>query len=117
MSNKSKQEYLASIKERYLNSSKEEKKKILDEFCITCGYNRKYAIRKLNKKGSKQKTKSKRNGRKKKYDSVELTEFLKKLWKVSNLACSVRLKAMIPIWYILLIFRFYKVIRSKMDFI
>ena len=98
MSNKSKQEYLASIKERYLNSSKEEKKKILDEFCITCGYNRKYAIRKLNKKGSKQKTKSKRNGRKKKYDSVELTEFLKKLWKVSNLACSVRLKAMIPIW-------------------
>jgi len=98
MSNKSKQEYLASIKERYLNSSKEEKKKILDEFCITCGYNRKYAIRKLNKKGSKQKTKSKRNGREKKYDSVELTGFLKKLWKVSNLACSVRLKAMIPIW-------------------
>jgi len=50
MSNKSKQEYLATIKQRYQTSSREEKKKILDEFCTTCGYNRKYAIRILNKK-------------------------------------------------------------------
>ncbi len=80
MSNKSKKEYLASIKERYLNSNKEEKKKILDELCKTCGYNRKYAIRKLNQKEKKKKTKAKRSGRKKKYDSFELEEFLKKLW-------------------------------------
>lgn len=58
MSNKSKEEYLASIKERYLSSNKEEKKKILDEFCMTCGYNRKYAIRKLNQKENKRKTKA-----------------------------------------------------------
>ena len=100
MSNESKQEYLATIKQRYLSSSKSEKKKILDEFCTTCNYNRKYAIRKLNAKEEKsnnEKQKWKR-GRKKKYNSPELKTFLIKLWKASNLACSLRLKAMIPIW-------------------
>ena len=75
MSNASKQEYLVSIKERYKNSSKEEKKKILDEFCTTCGYNRKYAIRKLNSKEEKTKKRTKRSGRKKKYASKELNDF------------------------------------------
>ena len=98
MSNKSKQEYLASIKSRYLTSTKTEKKKILDEFCKICNYNRKYAIRKLNEKEKKPPKRKWKRGRKKKYDSVEIKEFLLKLWKKSNLACSVRLKAMIPIW-------------------
>ncbi len=97
MSNKSKQEYLATIKQRYQRSSQKEKKKILDEFCITCGYNGKYAIRILNKQG-KRRTNKKRSGRRKKYASEGIKDFLIKLWKVSNLACSVRLKAMIPLW-------------------
>ena len=97
MSNESKQEYLRSIKERYKNSSKKEKQKILDEFCTTCGYNRKYAIRILNTKTEKR-VRKKRSGRKKKYCSDEIRTFLIKLWKASNLACSVRLKAMIPMW-------------------
>ncbi|MFC2088049.1 integrase, partial [Calditrichota bacterium] len=50
MSNTSRSEYLLSIKHRYLNASKIEKNKILDEFCSICGYNRKYAIRLLNQK-------------------------------------------------------------------
>ena len=50
MSNKSKKEYLAEIRKRYPNSTKEEKKMILDEFCSNCGYNRKYAIRLINSK-------------------------------------------------------------------
>lgn len=74
MSNESKQEYLRSIKERYKNSSKKEKQKILDEFCYTCGYNRKYAIRILNKKADKRDRK-KRAGRKKKYSSEEIRVF------------------------------------------
>ena len=100
MSNESKQEYLATIKERYLSSSKSEKKKILDEFCTTCNYNRKYAIRKLNaKEGKRNNEKQKwKRGRKKKYHSPDIKTFLIKLWKASNLACSLRLKAMIPIW-------------------
>ena len=98
MSNKSKQEYLVTIKQRYQISSREEKKKILDEFCTTCDYNRKYAIRLLNKKGNRSHRKKKRSDRRKKYASAEIKDFLIKLWKVSNLACSVRLKAMIPLW-------------------
>ena len=47
MSNKSKAEYLNEIFARYHQSSKEEKKIILDEFCKVCGYHRKYAIKLL----------------------------------------------------------------------
>jgi len=72
MSNKSKQEYLATIKQRYQSSSREEKKKILDEFCTTCGYNRKYAIRILNKKKVEKRRSKKRTGRRKKYASEEI---------------------------------------------
>ena len=49
MSNKSKREYLRSIRERYFKADHEGKKRILDEFCANCGYNRKYAIRLLHK--------------------------------------------------------------------
>jgi len=98
MSNESKKDYLATIKSRYLSASKKEKKKILDEFCITCNYNRKYAIRKLNEKVVIRTYNKGKSGRKKRYNSSELKEFLIKLWKASNLVCSVRLKAMIPLW-------------------
>ena len=50
MSRKSKLEYLLSIRERYHKAIKEEKHRILDEFCEVCNYNRKYAIRILNRK-------------------------------------------------------------------
>ena len=46
---RSKQDYLATIRTRYQQAGKKAKTLILDEFCATCGYNRKYAIRKLSK--------------------------------------------------------------------
>jgi len=45
---KSKKEYVTAIRIRYLMANKTDKKIILDEVCAVCGYNRKYAIRKLN---------------------------------------------------------------------
>ena len=45
MSHKDKLVYINAIKDRYINSNKEEKKIILDEFCKVCNYNRKYEIR------------------------------------------------------------------------
>lgn len=99
MSNGSKAEYLFSILERYLKSDKEGKQKILNEFCKVCGYNRKYAIRKLNRKPEEKSSKKKsRRGPKRRYDSEELLDFLKSIWKASNLVCSKRLKAMIVDW-------------------
>ena len=99
MSQKSKTEYLQEILERYKKAGKEVKRKILDEFCTVCSYHRKYAIKLLNQ-SPLQDTNKQRNraGRKKKYHTEGVINFLKTLWKKTNLICSDRLKAAIPIW-------------------
>jgi hypothetical protein len=45
MSKRAIRDYLKEISDRYKIATKEEKKKILDEFCTVCVYNRKYAIK------------------------------------------------------------------------
>jgi hypothetical protein len=97
MSNKAKREYLKEVKKRYFSSSKQQKQSILDEFCKNCNYNRKYAIRLINKDTSVIKIK-KRAGRHKKYDDPVIINFLRDLWISSNLVCSKRLKVMIALW-------------------
>lgn len=98
MSKKAKQEYLLTLQERYKKADKEEKKKILDEFCAVCEYNRKYAIRILNCKSKHLRKRQKKRGPKSKYDSAEILDFIIKLWKSTNLICSKRLKAVIKFW-------------------
>lgn len=99
MSKKSKREYLHEISGRYSEAGKEEKIKILDEFCSVCSYHRKYAIKLLNQSPLPEISKQvKRPGRKKKYHTAGVISFLKTIWKKSNLICSDRLKAAIPIW-------------------
>lgn len=95
MSNSAKKEYQQEIRKRYFLASKSEKTLILDEFCATCNLNRKYAIRLIRKKET---TLTRRKGRHKKYYSAALLDFLKDLWVMTNLACSKRLKAAIPLW-------------------
>lgn len=97
MCSESKKEYLEAIRKRYKSSTRATKKKILDEFCSACRYNRKYAIRLLNS-NTNSKTSKKRVGRKKKYHNDEIENFLKQLWKATNLICSKRLKPIIPLW-------------------
>ena len=48
MKTTSRRDYLQKIYQRYRRAGKEEKRRILDEFCSNCGYHRKYAIRLLN---------------------------------------------------------------------
>lgn len=99
MSKKSKREYLHEISLRYNKAGKEEKVKILDEFCAVCSYHRKYAIKILNQSPLPEIIKQiKRPGRKKKYHTAGIINFLKTLWKKTNLICSDRLKSAIPIW-------------------
>lgn len=90
----SRKEYLLSIKERYLSSSKKQKKLILDEFCAVCGYNRKYACRILNQRKQPPK---KKPGRKPIYLPI-LLNHLKKLWLDTGQMCSKKFIAAIPIW-------------------
>ena len=49
MGNSEKKSYLLAILGRYAVASRQEKQKILYEFCAVCKYNRKYAIRILRK--------------------------------------------------------------------
>lgn len=98
MSKRSKKEYLQEIYVRYEKAEKDEKQKILDEFCNVCGYNRKYAIRMLNQVPSLEiNSNKKRAGPKRKYHTEGIIKFVKTLWIRTNLICSERLKACIPI--------------------
>ena len=98
MVNGAKKEYLRAIRIRYLEASKKEKSIILDEFCINCKYNRKYAIRLIRASAATGKSPGKHSGRRKKYHLPEIVDFLKELLRASNLICSKRLKAAIPMW-------------------
>ena len=99
MGTQTKFEYLQAIRPRYRLASKMEKHRILDEFCATCGYNRKYAIRILNsfEPVNSSQNLSKR-GRSKIYQEDLILTILTEIWKVTNLPCSKRLKAILPIW-------------------
>jgi hypothetical protein len=87
--------YLKAVKDRYRQADKKSKAIILDEFCHVCGYNRKYAIRLLNRK---RKRARRRPGRKPVYRSEELVRALKSIWLATDQMCSKKLVAVIPLW-------------------
>jgi hypothetical protein len=98
MSPRSKREYLAAIVKRYRAAPRILKTIILNEFCSTCGYHRKHALRLLRTfRRFTQKTPAKR-GRRPLYDSEALLVPLKRIWIAASLPCSTRLKAIIPDW-------------------
>jgi len=87
-----KREYLEAIREQYENATKKQRRKILDEFCCICEYNRKYAIYLLNDTRKKRKRfGKKRTGRPKKYADPVLLKVLKRIWIALDLPCSKRL--------------------------
>lgn len=91
-----KQTYLNQIKQRYKRASKAAKQHILDEFCAVCGYNRKYAIRVLNR--AKANPRPHKAGRKPTYDREVILEPLKRIWLATDQMCSKKLAAAIPLW-------------------
>jgi hypothetical protein len=97
MSQTEKKAYYFAIKDRYLIAVKKEKSIILNEFCLVCGYNKKYAIRLLNKIEPKIKF-NKKPGKKKLYVSDKLLEVLKQIWVYADYVCSKRLKIVISLW-------------------
>jgi hypothetical protein len=98
MSPRSKREYIETIFLRYKKASRESKTIILDEFCATCGYHRKHAIRLL--RGFKRliKPKAKKRGRVPFYRHDAILKPLKQIWLAANLPCSKRLKVILPLW-------------------
>jgi len=96
---RSRHDYLEAIRSRYRRAAKEAKSRILDEFCETCGYNRKYAIRLLGKPRRKPAgDNGTRPGPKAVYQDATLIEALKRIWFATDQMCSKKLKAAIPLW-------------------
>lgn len=94
MSQQSRKEYLTRIWPRYQRAGRKHKQLILNEFCINCEYDRKHAIKVLNKSlGGRQRP----PGPEPKYGEAEL-EVLVYLWHQTDYLCSKRLKAALPIW-------------------
>lgn len=96
MSLSAKREALARIHGRYQRAGRPHKTKILDEFCATCGYHRKAALRLLNRPLPT--APPKRSGPKVRYDPAQVLPVLKAVWLASDQLCSKLLKAALPEW-------------------
>jgi hypothetical protein len=98
MSPRSKREVLEAIVVRYRKATRAVKTAMLNEFCETCGYHRKHAVRLLATFRRFNKPVVRKRGRAPIYRPEELLLPLKRIWKYAYMPCSKRLKAVIPIW-------------------
>jgi hypothetical protein len=97
MSQASRRDYLQRIYPRYQKASRQERQRILDEFCANCSYHRKHAIRLLNRPLPATKTVPRRRARGRTYGS-QVISVLKAVWEAADYPWSVRLKALLPEW-------------------
>jgi hypothetical protein len=90
-------EYLKAVYGRYQKASRDQKGRILDEFCRVCDYNRKYALRLLN--GPAPDSRPTVIHRKRPYRySQTAVQIAQAIWKASGYLCGQRLKEAIPLW-------------------
>jgi hypothetical protein len=90
--------YLEAIRTRYRRARKTGKTAILNEFCVVCGYHRKYALRLLHSTGKRGKPAVRKPGPISRYAAPELIEALRTIWMASDQLCGKRLKAALPLW-------------------
>jgi len=95
MSKKAIREYFKSIYNRCWMALKELKQLILNEFCAATGYNRKYAIGKLDTLPRKE-AKTASRQRKPAYGS-NVVSVLAAIWEAAGYPCSVRLKEIVAL--------------------
>jgi len=96
MSRQSKWEYLRKIHHRYSRASARSKQSILDEFCLNCGYHRKYAIRLLN--GPPPRPSPPRRRKRRVTYGPQVISVLSTIWEAAGYPWSIRLKALLPVW-------------------
>ena len=82
------EEYVAAIRGRYLVAGKEEKGRVLDEFCQATGYHRKAAVRALRRGPA---VRVVRGGRPRRY-GPEVQETLMAAWEALGRPCGKRLQ-------------------------
>ena len=96
MSHKAKWEYFKAVYERYRRAGREQKRVILDEFCLNTGYHRKYAIRLLN--GPPPEKVPRQPRRRRLIYSRQAISILMAVWEAAGYPWSVKLKALLPLW-------------------
>lgn len=87
------EELVRALRERYIESSKEEKTRILDEFSSVAGYHRKHAVRLL---GRHPHVRLSRQGPGRRIYDDAVKEALVIAWKAGDRICGKRLKAILP---------------------
>jgi hypothetical protein len=97
MSRSSRREYWKRIYPRYQLASRQERGRILAEFCANCSYHRKHAIRLLNGPPPEAKPPRRRRRGGLTYGSRTIS-VLKAVWEAADYPWSVRLKALLPEW-------------------
>ena len=95
MSLESRAQYLRVQCRRYKTAGKAYKSRLIDEVCAVCGYERKYAIKRLNRSAA---VPVKKRGKPPVYSSPEFLKVLAALWMAAGQLCSKRLKTAIPVW-------------------
>ena len=97
MGNEAKWEYFRVMYERYHKAERKARAALLDEFCVTTGYNRKYAIRLLNGPRPEKKRVRRPREHKPQYGK-QVISVLAAVWEAAGYPWSVRLKALLPSW-------------------
>jgi hypothetical protein len=95
MNRQVKREYLIRVRERYRNSAREGKTRILDEMALILGCTRKWAIKCL---AADIPPPQPGKGRPRRYPSEILIPILYELWTRMNRVHARRLKAALPLW-------------------
>ena len=94
ISKMAKQELLATLRDRYRESSKKDKGRILDEFIAVTGHHRKHGIRLLRQSGDAGEKQSMIQGRRIYDETVREAVIL--VWEATDRICGKRLKAALP---------------------
>ena len=83
-------QYMQTLREKYLKAGKKEKGRILDEYCRNTGQERKYVIKKFRYKAGLKPEGSTRKARKEYYDGYARSA-LARLWTIFDYPCGSRL--------------------------
>jgi transposase InsO family protein len=82
---------------RYREAGRGERQRLLDEFCATTDYHRKYTLRLLNGAPPEKRRGKRARGRKPRYGAQAIS-ILGEVWEAAGYPWSVRLKALLPLW-------------------
>jgi len=91
-------EYLEKVYKRYHMAGKSAKGEILDELTQVCGYDRKYAIWKLNHLSSLDRSRVRSRRCRSKTYGHDVGVILEGIWRVAGYPWSVRLKEILRLW-------------------